>query len=90
MATTSLNIPIEIPNSASLNLEENKKNCPSRMLAGQRGGEEQFRREIEKCFKHRWFFYEILSETQIKAINSIMDSEINNNYNVNTSGPQRR
>lgn len=49
---------------------ENKKNCPSRMLAGQRGGEEQFRREIIKCFKHKWFFNEILDEKHIKIINS--------------------
>ena len=68
---------------------ENKKNCPSRMLAGQRGGEEQFRREIEKCFKHRWFFYELLDEKQIKAINDIMDQEINDIYKVNTKFPRR-
>lgn len=69
---------------------ENKKNCPSRMLAGQRGGEEQFRREITKCFKHKWFFYELLNENQIKAINSIMDDELNNTYNVDTTFPKKR
>lgn len=68
---------------------ENKKNCPSRMLAGQRGGEEQFRREITKCFKHKWFFYELLDEKQIKAINDIMDQEINDIYKVNTKFPRR-
>lgn len=69
---------------------DNKKACPSRMLAGQRGGEEQFRREISKCFKHKWFFYELLDEAHILAINSIIDNEIDNTYNVDTTFPKKR
>ena len=66
---------------------ENKKGCPSRMLAGQRGGEEKFRREIIKCFKHKWFFYELFTNEQIEIINNIIDEELYSTYHIDTTFP---
>lgn len=69
---------------------ENKKGCPSRMLAGQRGGEEKFRREIIKCFKHKWFFYELFTNEQIEAINKVIDEELYSIYHIDTSFPPQK
>lgn len=69
---------------------EHKKGCPSRMLAGQRGGEEKFKREIIKCFKHKWFFYELLTPKQIEIINKIIDEELYSTYNINTTFPTKK
>lgn len=70
--------------------KEYKKGCPSRMLAGQRGGEEKFRREIIKCFKHKWFFYELFTSEQIESINNILNNELYSIYNIETTSPQKK
>lgn len=69
---------------------ENKKGCPSRMLAGQRGGEEKFKREIIKCFKHKWFFYELLTPNQSEIINNIIDKELYSTYHIETTFPPQK
>ena len=38
------------------------KDCPNRLLIGQRGGLIKFYREIEKCLENKWFFEEILEQ----------------------------
>jgi len=38
-----------------------QKNCPSRLIAGQRGGMEKFYRQIEHCLNHNNLFEEILT-----------------------------
>lgn len=70
--------------------KEYKKGCPSRMLAGQRGGEEKFKREIIKCFKHKWFFYELFTSEQIEAINNILNNELYSIYSIETTSPQKK
>lgn len=44
------------------------KNCPSRLLAGQRGGLEKFYREIEKCLKYNWLFDSVLTEDEKRSL----------------------
>lgn len=44
------------------------KNCPSRLLAGQRGGLEKFYREIEKCLKYNWFFDSVLNDDEKRSL----------------------
>ena len=40
--------------------QKNPKQCPGRMLAGFRGGVQDFKHEIERCFIYGWFFDELL------------------------------
>lgn len=42
--------------------QKNPKPCPGRMLAGFRGGVQDFKHEIERCFMYGWFFEELLDE----------------------------
>ena len=42
--------------------KENPKQCPGRMLAGFRGGVQDFKHEIERCFMYGWFFEDLLDE----------------------------
>ncbi|MDD3392115.1 MAG: peptidoglycan recognition family protein [Bacilli bacterium] len=42
------------------------KNCPNRLLVGQRGGLSKFYREIQKCLKHEWLFENLLDNSVSK------------------------
>ncbi len=48
--------------------KENPKQCPGRMLAGFRGGVQDFKHEIERCFIYGWFFEDLLDEETKKKI----------------------
>lgn len=39
-----------------------RKNCPNRLIMGQRGGMEKFYRQVQYCLKHNILFTEILSD----------------------------
>lgn len=49
------------------------KRCPNRLLAGQRGGLEKFKRQIEQCLSNGWLIDEVLYDIKDVEENNIMN-----------------
>ncbi|MBQ9833827.1 MAG: N-acetylmuramoyl-L-alanine amidase [Bacilli bacterium] len=49
------------------------KSCPNRLLAGQRGGLEKFKRQIQHCLNNGWLIEEVLNGSKDVEENNIMD-----------------
>ena len=60
---------------------EQKKDCPSRMLAGQYGGTTQFYAEVLRCIQYGWIFEDHLSEDKLAYYKNLLnDSNEKNIY----------